>query len=106
MMSRIVLLMLIIVLAGTGVSIAIVYGHTGECNPDMQIWEKHFQLLCWVVEIHEQNELIIDKLDWNNCAISHKDTHGYTYKHGSFMSPIDDNANNYEQLIYLCGEMP
>lgn len=50
--------------------------------------------------IIDQNESIIEKLDWNNCILKHKDSHGYSPPEQGWVSI------NYDDLVKLCGEMP
>lgn len=102
------LIVLLIILISTGYAFA----DTDEvqCNDN---WATLIKLLCWVEEIHEQNNEIIDKLDWNNCAMKYKMTKGYygatgvlnEYGNGMIHTKVQ-NANNYEELVELCGEMP
>lgn len=54
-------------------------------------------------EILKNQRLIIEKLDWNNCAISHKDARGFGHIN---VWTNEDTARNYEDLVKLCGERP
>lgn len=73
--------LMIVILFAVGVNM--VEAYTGECGTG--IWHRHLNIICILVSIHEQNESIIEKLDWNNCAIE---------KHINRLS------------ITECGEMP
>ncbi len=62
------------------------------------------QNLC-LEQIIQQNARIEKKLDWNNCANAHRESHYYWYENG-WGKPVDNNANTYEELVRICGEMP
>lgn len=69
-------------------------------------WGMHDTILCGVVSllenqqvIIENQEQIIDKIDWNNCAISYKETRSYQYKDWS-------HVNRYSEIVEKCGERP
>ena len=62
-------------------------------------------LICYATQIHDQNKEIIEKLDWNNCAISYKTARNYAYEYGSF-GMASERAHNYKELVEYCGELP
>lgn len=41
------------------------------------------------------------KIDWNNCAVAHKDARGYGYGDWG-----ENTAHSYKDLVKYCGEMP
>jgi len=61
-----------------------------------------------LLQIIQQNERIEKKIDWNNCATSHIETHNYWYENGGMNldKAKDMNANSYKELVRLCGELP
>ena len=52
------------------------------------------------IQNNAQNEQIIEKLDWNNCAISHKSSFDYGYEN------TWKRANSYSDLVEKCGVQP
>lgn len=60
--------------------------------------------LC-IEQIIQQNARIEKKIDWGNCASAHIETKSYWYENG-WGKPKDLNANYYEELVKICGEMP
>ena len=70
-------------------STAPAYASDNKCEVDYAMWYKHSQILCWVISIHEQNEQIIEKLDWNNCVMIWK-----------------EDLQTYDNLVNACGEIP
>ena len=117
-MNKVVRFIIFTVLVGGALVLAllssVVYA-TGEgCAPSegFIVENYHDNIICYVVVIIDQNETIIEqndrieeKLDWNNCALSHKRTYGYTHDE-IWMSSSTDGENNYKQLIEKCGAMP
>jgi len=76
-----------------------------KCNEMDGYWSPHWTIICYVQEIRDQNKLIIEKLDWNNCVISHKSTWGYMFE-TSWVKTSSSGITSYEKLTTVCGEMP
>jgi len=47
----------------------VAYGYNGDCDEYDSGWSPHYKILCYVSDILENQENIIEKLDWNNCAM-------------------------------------
>ncbi len=62
------------------------------------------------VAILTSQALLMEKIDWNNCAISHKATRSYVYMENpddSWGQPYQlQTAYTYNNLIEECGEIP
>lgn len=96
---KIIFTSLIIGLGLIGVSTAFAANLLEECDGN---WIPQITL-CYVVKIYHQNEQIIEKLDWNNCAIQNKSSFEYSFSK-EFLK--FDRANSHEDLIERCGELP
>lgn len=62
------------------------------------------------IAILQSQSLLMDKIDWNNCAISHKATRSYVYMDNpdtSWGQPYQlQTAFTNNDLIEYCGEKP
>ena len=66
----------------------------------------HSGLYCHLKSIFNQNQQIIEKLDWNNCAISFKSSsHFYGDKNVDIIG-WEEVAHNNQELEEFCGERP
>lgn len=81
------------------------YAEEGKC--EYNVWNVNQFTKCYLPLIYDQNEQIIEKLDWNNCAISYKDTWQYEYyRSGPSIWDTEITATNFKELVEFCGEMP
>jgi len=69
----------------------------GDCHDNTV----HITLLCYIIMIHEQNQQIIEKLDWNNCVLLAKETQGYN---APFVTGWSEQLPS--DLMDECGDMP
>ncbi len=62
------------------------------------------------VTILQTQSLLMDKIDWNNCAIAHKATRSYVYMNNpddEWFQPYQlQTAYTYNDLVEYCGEIP
>lgn len=87
------------------VSADIAYGYTAQDCADE--WFSDIKAHCFIPLIFNNQLEIIDKLDWNNCVISHKATWGYLYdSQPKAFEVYNGKDNTYTELVKSCGEMP
>ena len=98
--------MILSILVGTGLmfGISVAFSHTPDDNVCLEdrFWE-HQQTHC-LYAIYEQNNQIIEKIDWQNCVHKYKQTHGYSGVTDDIWKK--EYAYNWETLVMYCGDMP
>lgn len=57
-------------------------------------------------QLNDRLDRIEKKLDWQNCAISHKSAYNYAVNGDSFIVSNDDRSNTLNELIDQCGDLP
>jgi len=97
----VVVMSAIFIIALVSLLVMTAYGEDEKC----EVNDRNIDILCYVINIYEQNNTIIEKLDWNNCALSHKKAFGYSFEE-KWITSSSDRSHNYKQLVEDCGEIP
>lgn len=66
-----------------------IYASDAGCGDHDPAWSPHWTLLCYVKQLYDQNQQIIEKLDWQNCML---------------YNAFDYNRDT--RAVVICGEIP
>ena len=101
--------MLSVILFGIIGALSVVFAdHINTTEIDRSLCDGHalyWKIDCFLIII-QQNDQIIEKLNWNNCAMQYKNTYGYNDPDNISVWSDKAIADNYKELVKFCGEMP